>query len=290
MNPRTCAAAALLLFLASGGRAEARDAVAVLDLRFLERTDVVTALMCYGDDGDDCHPWATAHLFEARVRKTIHGELPKTFKVLYGRHALAESNVRGLVARLNRLEDSSEGAQYQVAGVAKEGDLACFPWWGPDGQGFEAVPRHGDLLQCFDPDDTEENWTADSPLADREKSLRAANDAYNAALIAGDVAALEKLFAKEFVYTSPRGVVKNRAEQLDEFRPGALDIVAGTGSEESFQVHGATGIVTGRFDARGTYAGQPFDAIERYTSVWIIRDGRWQLVAEQGTLRSPTNR
>lgn len=72
--------------------------------------------------------------------------------------------------------------------------------------------------------------------------------------------------------------------QLEQFRSNTLDIVSGVGSEERVQIHGKTGIVVGRFDAKGTFAGKPFDSTERYTSVWVVRDDRWQLVVEQGTL------
>ena len=121
-------------------------------------------------------------------------------------------------------------------------------------------------------------------MSDPEKTLRDINDTYNQALIDGDAVALEKIFAKEFVYTSTSGEVVDRATQLEQFRSNTLDIVSGVGSEETVQIHGKTGIVVGRFDAKGTYAGKPFDSTERYTSVWIMREGRWQLLAEQGTL------
>lgn len=119
---------------------------------------------------------------------------------------------------------------------------------------------------------------------DRAQELRATNQAYNAALIAGDVPALERIFAEELVYTSPRGEIMNRAAQLEIIRSKTLRIETATGSDEQVRLYGETGIVTGRFEAQGTFKQQPFHAIERYTSVWVLRDGRWQLVAEQGTL------
>lgn len=121
------------------------------------------------------------------------------------------------------------------------------------------------------------------PLGARQ-SVRGARAEVDRWRGAEDVAALEKIFADEFIYTSTSGEVMSRAAQLEMFRSNTLDIASGAGGDEKVQVHGRTGIVTGRFDAKGTSAGEPFDSTERYTSVWVVRDERWQLVAEQGTL------
>jgi len=46
------------------------------------------------------------------------------------------------------------------------------------------------------------------------------------------------------------------------------------------KVYGKTAVVTGRFVAKGQSKGKPFTFTERYTGVFVKRDGRWQLVAE----------
>jgi len=161
--------------------------------------------------------------------------------------------------------------------------LACFSWSGRDGSGPAEQPISGKLLHCFDPEDSSVP-DDDTLLANPEQSLRAANEAYNQAIIAGDIPALERIFSQEFIYTAPDGEVRDKAAQLELFKSNRLDVESGKGADERIQVQGKTGIVTGRFDANGKYAGAPFAATERYTSVWIVRDDRWQLLAEQGTL------
>jgi ketosteroid isomerase-like protein len=265
--------------------AQESELVAVVDLKYLKETEQVVAIMCYGDLPEDCHPWAHGYLFEARVRKVINGQAPKgKFLVIYGHHAMKKENLRGVVGRFSKLTDGTDGAEYQIAARAVEGDLACFDWWGLDGSGAAERPSSGSLLRCFNKDYPVAPVVDSSPLHDPEKTLREANDAYNKAIIDGDVAALEKLFAREFTYTSTSGEIVDRAAQLEQFRSNTLDIESGVGSEEKVQIHGKTGVVVGRFDAKGMCAGKPFVAAERYTSVWVVRDDRWQLVAEQGTL------
>jgi ketosteroid isomerase-like protein len=40
--------------------------------------------------------------------------------------------------------------------------------------------------------------------------------------------------------------------------------------------------MAGRFTAKGKFKGSAIEVRERYTAVWIKKQGRWQLVAEQG--------
>ena len=70
----------------------------------------------------------------------------------------------------------------------------------------------------------------------------------------------------------------DRAAQIEQIRSGKLDITTCRGSDETIRLHGKMGIVAGRFEAKGMYEGLPFDAVKRYTSVWVIRDGRWLCV------------
>jgi len=277
--------ACLLALGSSACLAQTDDLVAVVDLQYLKETGQVTAIMCYGDSPEDCDPWAHGYLFEARVRKVIHGQAPKKkFLVLYGRHAMRKQDLRGVTGRFSKLVDGTDGAEYQLAATAIDAHPTCFQWFGRDGSGPAEQPRSGELLWCFGEDRLQAPTDEMTLLRDAEQTLRTANEAYNKALIDGDVAALDEIFADEFIYTSTSGKVLDRTAQLDEFRSNTLDIASGAGSEETVQIHGRTGIVIGRFDAKGTYAGKSFDSTERYTSVWVVRDGRWKLVAEQGTL------
>lgn len=274
-------AALILVFGSPFCLAQEDELVAIVDLRFLKETEQVVAVMCFDDD---CGPSAYGYLYEATVRKVVNGHAPRNkFLVIYGRHAMRKNNVRGLAARFNKLTDNPDGAEYQIVRTAYEGQPTCFEWFGSDGSGPAEFPNEGLLLQCFGVE-REGNLYGEALLREAEQTLRVANDAYNKALIAGDVDALEKIFADEFIYTSTSGQVVDKAAQLELFRSNTLDIVSGEGADEKVQIHAKTGIVVGQFNAKGTYAGKVFDARERYTSIWVVRDDRWQLVAEQGTL------
>jgi ketosteroid isomerase-like protein len=46
-------------------------------------------------------------------------------------------------------------------------------------------------------------------------------------------------------------------------------------------------VVTGRFFGKGRYKGSPLDERQRFTSVWIKRNGRWQGISEHGSKLNP---
>jgi len=282
---RVCLFGLICLLASNACPAEEAPLVAEVDLKFIRETKQVTAVLCLDMDDDEvCGPYANGYLWEARLRRTISGTSPgKKFLVLYGQHALKQKSLARVVGKFSKLTDDEDGAQYQLVARATEGRLSCFNWLGHDGSGAAEQPRTGMLLHCFAPEGLPGEGV-ESPLMDPEQSLRAANEAYNQAIIRGDVVALEKIFAADFVYTTTSGQVMQRAAQLEQFRSKRLVIESGNGSEERVQVHGRIGIVTGQFDATGTYEGKPFDARERYTSVWQVRGDRWELLSEQGTL------
>jgi ketosteroid isomerase-like protein len=117
-----------------------------------------------------------------------------------------------------------------------------------------------------------------------EQELLKVNKEYDEALVRGDTSALGSIFGEEFIYTSTSGEVVNKAQQLELIRSGGLKIESGASEHVQVRLYGDMAIVIGSFKAKGNFKGQAFDSTERYTSVWVKRGGRWQLVAEQGTL------
>ena len=100
-----------------------------------------------------------------------------------------------------------------------------------------------------------------------------------------DIAWYENHWATEYISTSSRtGKVSNKAEDLAD----AKDPVNTTESEvlEDFKVqdHGNVAVATGKITVKGKDKTGPFTRQSRFTDVWVKRDGRWQVVATQGTL------
>jgi ketosteroid isomerase-like protein len=115
-----------------------------------------------------------------------------------------------------------------------------------------------------------------------EQELLRANQDYDEALVRGDATALERIYSDEFVYTTPDGEVRDKAQQLAFTRSGDLKLEDGRSDDVRVRIYGNTAVMTGRFTARGKFRDRSIDIRERYTAVWVKRRGRWQLVAEQG--------
>lgn len=116
--------------------------------------------------------------------------------------------------------------------------------------------------------------------------LAQANAAYDAAILARDAAALDALFAPDFVYVGTHANRRDRAEQIANMTAGEGRLVSGGSEEVEITSLGDTAaLVTGRF--RGVWReGETDEAVdERYTTVWVRIDGRWRLKHEHVSLR-----
>jgi ketosteroid isomerase-like protein len=119
---------------------------------------------------------------------------------------------------------------------------------------------------------------------------------WTAAHLAGDFATLAELMAPDYVRIEPGGSVAGRAAVLAAYRPEHRHWDYAAGDEYDVHIYGdltddpsndpravLTALVTGRWTARGTNHGAPFDYAACFLSVYVRRGGRWQMVAEQST-------
>jgi ketosteroid isomerase-like protein len=109
---------------------------------------------------------------------------------------------------------------------------------------------------------------------------------YDEALRRSDVAALERIWAPEFVFVNPRGERLTRADRLANVRTRrtTFDSLAPAPREESIRVYGDVGVLTTLLTLSGKYSGKEQSGRFRALVVWVRRDGRWQQVANQLTL------
>ncbi|WP_214323202.1 YybH family protein [Nonomuraea sediminis] len=112
------------------------------------------------------------------------------------------------------------------------------------------------------------------------------------ALVGGDVQALERLLADDFVLVGIEdGAIARRDALLGLISGGSLRFPAIESFPEEAIVRriGDTGIVVGRTTMNFTGPdGAPFTAASRYTHVFALTpDGTWRLHSAQGTTIRP---
>ncbi len=104
------------------------------------------------------------------------------------------------------------------------------------------------------------------------------------ALLHNDASALEHIYADELIFTNQYGVVRDKAHWIVTAREGEFKFESYTTEDVRVRIYGETAVVTGRFLATGQARGNKLKGLPvRYICVYVKRDGRLQLVAQQAT-------
>jgi ketosteroid isomerase-like protein len=100
-----------------------------------------------------------------------------------------------------------------------------------------------------------------------------------AAMLAGDVVALDALLADDLLFTNQNGETFGKEADLDAHRSGLLELTSIECSGEQVRPMRDVAIVVVKVALAGEYAGQPFAGSFAYTRLWR-RDGEiWHVAA-----------
>lgn len=94
-----------------------------------------------------------------------------------------------------------------------------------------------------------------------------------------NVALLDRILAEDLTVINPDGSTGDKAGEIASVRSGKLKLVSVTNDNIRVRVFGETAVVTGRATIRGLIEGQTVRDQNRYTSVFVKRRGRWQVIA-----------
>jgi ketosteroid isomerase-like protein len=103
------------------------------------------------------------------------------------------------------------------------------------------------------------------------------------AWIDGDRKTVDSILASDWSVIDLTGRVLTKAQVMQEFGSGDRRIESGSVDDLNVRVFGEITVVTGRSVLTGTYHGKQASVVQRFTDVFARRDGRWQVVASQGT-------
>jgi ketosteroid isomerase-like protein len=117
-----------------------------------------------------------------------------------------------------------------------------------------------------------------------EKEVREMIEKYRAALLQRDVAALEKIWADDYVFVNASGDVVTKAQRLANVKSGATKLESINKEENiAVRVYQNSAVATSRVAIKGKYGGQSTSGQYRSTHVWVKGPEGWQLVANQLT-------
>jgi ketosteroid isomerase-like protein len=94
-----------------------------------------------------------------------------------------------------------------------------------------------------------------------------------------EVAVLDRILAEDLTVINPDGSSGDKAGEIASLRSGKLKLASVTNDNIKVRVFGDTAVVTGRATIRGQIDGQTIRDQNRYTSVFVKRRGRWQVIA-----------
>ena len=98
-----------------------------------------------------------------------------------------------------------------------------------------------------------------------------------------DVKLLERILADDFMTTNVDGSVNSKEHEIAPFRAADLSFDTVSLQELSIKTYGSTAIVrgVGLFTGKAKWGG--FSSKERFTDLFLKRDGRWQAVASHSS-------
>lgn len=108
------------------------------------------------------------------------------------------------------------------------------------------------------------------------------------AMLAGDVAELDRLLDIELLFVGPDARVHGKADDLALHRTGTTRFTSLEVRDRRLAVHGEAAVVTVEADLAGEFAGAPFAGRYRYLRVWARRADGWRVVGGSVAATAPS--
>lgn len=103
------------------------------------------------------------------------------------------------------------------------------------------------------------------------------------AIVSGDMATLDALYANEFYYNRAGGDSLSKADYFAFLTSGDVKVRRAVREDVTVRVYGDTAVVTGVQHIDVNLKGQDTKVNLRYLHVWVNGPGGWKLVARQAT-------
>jgi uncharacterized protein (TIGR02246 family) len=127
--------------------------------------------------------------------------------------------------------------------------------------------------------------TALAQKASVDQTIRQLDSERIQAQITADAAALNRIYADDFIGVGPSGTVRTKPQVISDFTSGKLKFQSITTDEVQVRVYGNTAVETGLSTMIGQDAGKTVPRDTRFTRVWVKQKGHWQIVANHYSSR-----
>ena len=111
-----------------------------------------------------------------------------------------------------------------------------------------------------------------------EEELIAVAHEWDRAMVENDAEAIGRYMADDWTIIGPDGSVGDKATFLGLVKSGALTHDVMESEDFHVRVYGDTAVVTAKGISGGKYQGQPFRELERWSCVFVRKEGQWRCV------------
>jgi uncharacterized protein (TIGR02246 family) len=118
-----------------------------------------------------------------------------------------------------------------------------------------------------------------------EQAIRQLDRERIQAQIGADAAALDRIYADDFIGVGPSGTVRTKTQVISDFTSGDLRFQSITTDEVQVRVYENTAVETGLSTMVGQDKGKAVPRDTRFTRVWVKQRGSWRLVANHYSSR-----
>ena len=135
----------------------------------------------------------------------------------------------------------------------------------------------------------QEQSTAGTQRSNIEQVIRQLDGERIQAQIGADAAALDRIYADDFIGVGPSGTVRTKKQVISDFTSGTLKFQSITTDEVQVRVYENAAVETGLSTMNGQDKGKAVPRNTRFTRVWVKQQGNWRLVANHYSLQSAPN-
>jgi uncharacterized protein (TIGR02246 family) len=119
------------------------------------------------------------------------------------------------------------------------------------------------------------------------EAVKAAEKAWASATAAGNEATLKQVLADDLTYTHSTGETDSKAAFIDNLKTGVRKYHKVNHESMDVRLYGNAAVLTATAQVETSQKGGSVNAAHlRFIHVWVLQNGRWQLVAHQ-SLRLP---
>ncbi len=123
--------------------------------------------------------------------------------------------------------------------------------------------------------------------SDLPADLAAAASAYDAAQVAGDAAALDRLVDDDYRLVNSHGQVETKADLIRDYTSPGFKLDPFTVERPMQQVWPGGAVLGGIVTLTGADSGLRYNARLRFSDVWAKRPGGWRVIYTQASQAPP---